>query len=151
MSATSKIGASILVINDHTFAQQADGDYVDLRPDKDLFTMKIGKDGNTIYVENKPGAAVPLTVRLMLGSADASFMMGLLQQAKDDFINAPLLTGTLQIPFNDGSSSVKAVQVAFSGGVFKRMPAFKSNAEGDAAQGVTVFEMEVKIDSQMIV
>jgi hypothetical protein len=137
--SVSLTGADVIVINGRVFHDFADQDFVKLEPDQDLANLKVSKDGNTIYALNQTGRQVPVTIRLLRGSADDRFLNSLLQQMLNDFSAFTLMVGSFTKRIGDGVGNVSSEVYQLAGGVFKRYPSAKSSAEGDTDQSVAEY------------
>lgn len=133
---TGKDGIQIdsRVIND-----LADGDCVAIEFPNDLGVAKRGKNGNTIYAVNETGNTCELTIRLAIGSSDDKYLNSRMQELKADASKFILLTGVFSKRVGDGTGAITSVVYECTGGVFKKQVGAKSNAEGDAQQGVVVY------------
>lgn len=141
MPSVSLTGSDVAVINGRIFHDVADGDFAKLEFDTDIANMKVSKDGNTIYALNETGRLVKTTLRLLIGSADDTFLNSLLQQMLNDFAGFTLMTGSFTKRVGDGKGNAANVVYSMSGGIIKRYPSAKSNAEGDVEQSVAVYEL----------
>jgi len=140
-NGVSLTGNDVVVIDGRVFHGVADADYVHLEFDNDLAKLKVSKDGNTIFALDQTGNIVKVTMRLLVGSADDIVLNSRLQQMKNDFSGFTLLVGSFTKRVGDGAGNVKNVVYSLANGIFKKMVAAKSNAEGDTEQSVAVYEM----------
>ena len=134
-------GDDVAIINDQVFTQVADGDWAVIDFPNDLVNVKQGKNGVTVYALNTSGLTANATFRVPVGGTLDKFLNNLLVTMKSNFASFNLITGTFTKQVGDGAGNITAKQYDLSGGVFKKQAGAKANAEGDAAQGVMVYEL----------
>ena len=142
MGAVSLSGSDTIVINGDIMTDVADGDFCTLAFDNDLVKMKTSKDGNTIYALDMTGYIVKATIRLLLGSSSDIKLNGYMQDMVSDLAGFTLLTGSFTKRVGDGKGNTHDAVYQLNGGVFKRFPNAKTNAEGDTEQSVAVFNID---------
>lgn len=128
-------------INGRILNDFADGDCVSIEFDTDMVSAKKGKNGNTIYAVNETGKMSKATYRLLVGSADDKFMNGLLQAFVNDPAAFTLMTGETTKRTGDGAGAITPVTYAMTGGLIKKQPSVKDNAEGDTEQASVTWEV----------
>ena len=133
-------GNDLLVLAEQQLADFGDGDIATFEFPNDVVTVKVGKNGNTIYALNNMGRLCEAVIRVLRGSPDDIFLNDLQQlMLNGDFPSFPLLSGNFTKRIGDGLGNVTNDNYALAGGVFKRMTGAKSNAEGDAEQAISVY------------
>ena len=130
-----------LSLNGHVFVDLADNDTTTITFPNALITRKTGKNGNTLFAQNAPGLNADLALRVMRGSADDSYMQGLINTAPVDFPSTVLLAGTFVKRLGDGQGKVVSDVYTLAGGVISKIPQGKENVEGDTGQGVVVYNV----------
>ena len=130
-----------LTLGGHVFVDLAEGDITTITFPNALITRKTGKNGNTLFAQNASGLNADLTLRLMRGSADDAYMMGLINTAPTDFPSTVLLAGTFVKRLGDGQGNVVSDTYTLAGGVISKIPEGKENVEGDVSQAVTVYNV----------
>lgn len=150
MPIQSLTGKDVIILDGRTLADLADGDCVTLEYANPLGTVKTGKDGNSIYAFNATGLNVRATIRLIMGSADDKWLNSRLAQWTKDPSGFVLMKGQFIKRVGDGSSSVNQVTYDVSGGIPTKIPAAKTNAEGDTEQSVVVYEITFSNGSRSI-
>ena len=150
MGATTLVGHGVFMVNGTTITDVADGDYLTMVFDADLFNMKVSKDGNVLYALNETGNKVKTTLRLPMGSGSDSFLNSLLQNLKADPAGFTLLTSSYTMRVGDGKGGVKDVVYQLANGIFIRWPNAKINAEGDVEQAVAVWTIDYLNQSRSI-
>jgi hypothetical protein len=139
MGAVSLTGNDTIQIDSRILADLADGDAVMLTYPNDIANVKTSKNGNTIFALNNTGQQVEVTVRVLAGSSDDKYLNSRMQEMILDFSSFVLITGVFNKRVGDGAATVSSVIYQCSGGVVKRQPEAKTNAEGDTTQSVVVY------------
>ncbi len=142
MSTLALSGSDTIMINNRVMADLADGDCVNLTYPNDIAQVKTGKNGNSIYGLNESGRQCEVVMRLIRGSADDKFMLGLLANQQGNFAGTVLMIGQFVKKLGDGAGNITSDTYIISGGVFTKQPEAKMNVEGDTAQSVTVYTMK---------
>jgi len=107
----------------------------------DISAVKIGKDGNAIYSENKTGQMSELKVRVIRASADDKFLTGLLASQNASFASFVLMQGSFIKKLGDGLGNLTSDTYILGGGIFKRNVDGKANVEGDTEQSVSIYTL----------
>ena len=128
-------------INGRILNDLCDGDCVSIEFDTDLVTAKKGKNGNTIYAVNEGGKMSKASYRILAGSADDKFLNALFVEFKNDPAAFTLLTGESTKRIGDGAGGIKNVIYSMNGGLIKKSPSMKDNAEGDTEQAMVTWEL----------
>lgn len=126
-------------MNNRVFTDFADATYAELTYPNDIANVKTGKNGNSIYGYNASGRQGELKLRLIRGSSDDKFLLGLLAAQQQAFENTVLLQGEMIKKLGDGLGNVKSDTYICGGGVFSKQQPAKSNAEGDTDQSVVEY------------
>lgn len=142
MGLVSLSGADTISLNNRLFTGLADGDCIDIKFANDIANVKAGKNGNTIYALNEMGKVADLMMRLMRGSDDDKFMLGLLSSQFNNFAAFPLMIGQFTKKLGDGAGNVSSDIYILSGGVFTKQVEVKDNVEGDVTQSVAIYTMK---------
>lgn len=119
----------------------ADGNPFDISFPNDLGTVKVGKNGNTIYAKNEQGLEANVTLRVLLGNVDDKYLNSRMQEWINDPSTFELLTGMFIKRVGDGAGNIESKVYNCSGGFFKRQVPAKTASEGDTDQSVAVFEL----------
>lgn len=130
-----------ITLNNRVIIDLADGDETVLTFPNALVTRKTGKNGNTLFAQNAPGLNCDLTLRLMRGSADDSFMQGLINTVPTDFPSVVLLAGTFVKRLGDGQGNVVSDTYTLAGGIISKIPEGKENVDGDTSQAMAVYNV----------
>ena len=150
MSTLSLTGADTVKINDRNLSDFGDGDFAHVTFPSNLGEVKTGKNGNSIFAQDWKGDNAEMTLRLIRGSADDAFMLGLMAQMKADFSAFTLLKGEFTKRVGDGVGNVKSDVYVLAGGIFYKNVEVKSNAEGDTEQSVSIYTMKYAKAARLI-
>lgn len=141
MAAVAMSGNDSVMINNTVLSDLADGDCISLELPNEIASLKVGKNGNTIYGLNETGKQAEVKLRVIRGSADDKFLNSLLIQQQANFAGFTLMIGEFIKILGDGSGNITNDVYILSGGVFMKAVAGKSNVEGDAAQSVAEYSI----------
>jgi hypothetical protein len=142
MSVVAMSGNDTVVINNYTFADFASGDVAVLSFPNEIATLKVGKNGNSVYGLNESGKAADFKLRVVRASADDMFLQSLLTQQQQNFAGFVLMQGTFIKKIGDGASNITSDTYIVSGGVFVKQVEAKMNVEGDEQQSVSEYMMK---------
>lgn len=142
MSSVSLSGDDTFTINNYVFADLADGNVVDLTFPNDIATVKTGKNGNSIYGFNAMGKQSQAVIRVLRGSADDSFLNGLLSAQQANFSGTTLMIGQFVKKIGYGNGNITSDTYIMGGGVFSKQVEGKSNTDGDSDQSVAVYTLK---------
>ncbi len=106
-----------------------------------LVTMTKGKGGNAIYAYNETGKQVDVELRILKASPDDKFLNSAFQRMKNDLPSFNLLKMNFTQRVGDGATNVSDVVYSMEGGVFTQAVDAKSNTEGDADTGVSLYRL----------
>lgn len=135
-------GNDSVTLNNRVLSNLGTGDYAKLSFAADIAAVKTGKNGNSTYAYNATGNQAELEIRLIRGTADDQFLLGLLAQQQSNFAGFPLLTGELVKVLGDGQANIAHDTYTCAGGVFLKNPEAMSNAEGNTEQSETVWHIK---------
>lgn len=137
----SLTGKDVVKLNGRLLNDGADGDVAVLEFPNDLMNLKTGKGGNSIYAFNYTGQQCEVSLRLIRGGADDQYLNGLLALMKNNQAAFSLLQGEFDKNVGDGNGNVIVDSYILSGGVFKKNPGVKENADGETEQAVVVYNL----------
>lgn len=139
------VGNDTIVLNDGTkdrvLSDFANGDIATFTFPNELVTMTKGKNGNAIYAFNETGKQVDVEIRLIKGSPDHKILNSLFKQMRSDLPSFKLLKLNFTQRVGDGSGNVNDVVYSMDGGIFRQEVDAKSNTEGDADVGVSLYRL----------
>jgi len=141
MSTVALSGSDTITLNNHIFADLADGNCVDLTFPNEIASVKTGKNGNSIYGFNESGKQCDVKMRIIRGSDDDKFLNGLLAQQQLNFAGTVLLIGQFIKKIGDGAGNITSDTYVMSGGVFVKQIEGKTNVEGDVEQSIAMYSI----------
>lgn len=138
-----------ILINGSAIADFSDGDVATLDFPNEICTIKTGYDGNTILAFNHSGKQATLQIKVLRGSADDQRLNGLIRNNMSVFANtAPLCATVKKKVANAGIvngvptiTGIVADTYTLINGAVKKVPAAKTNTEGDSEQAVAVYDL----------
>ncbi len=139
MPSVALSGSDTISLNNHVFADLADGNCVELTYPNDIANVKTGKNGNSIYGLNESGKQCEVKIRLLRASTDDKFMNNLLVQQQNNFAGTVLLIGQFVKKIGDGQGVITSDTYVMSGGVFTKQVEGKSNVEGEVEQSIAIY------------
>lgn len=139
MSAVALSGSDTITINNHVFADLADGDCVELTFPNEIASVKTGKNGNSIYGLNESGKQAEVKIKVLRASDDDKFLNALLAQQQLNFAGSVLLIGQFIKKIGDGQGNITSDTYVMSGGVFNKQVAGKTNVEGNTDQSIAEY------------
>ena len=142
MAVFSITGDDTITINGRGLNDFAVADTVNITYDEDRLNMKTGKNLNSIITENTPGRNAMCEVRLLRNSGDDQFLQNYLNQQEQDIAASLLLNGTAVKRTGDGQGNTINEVMNMQGGIIRRNPGTKGNADGDIEQGVVIYMMK---------
>lgn len=125
-----------------TEKDMADGNCVEITYDANLATVKRGKNGNTIYIQNEQGSMATVVVRLVRGSGMDKIFNGAKIKQKADFPAWTLMEGTFIKKLGDGAGNVTADTYVLSGGIFEKNVGSIDSPEGDSNAAVSLYTLK---------
>lgn len=145
MATASKTGNDTLTFYtpDHrVFADFADGTVMDIKFPNEIATVKTGKNGNAIYGLNETGRQAVFEIRLIRGSSDDKYLLGLLNQQNANFSGTIFISGQFIKKIGFGTGTVSSDIYNLSGGVVGKEVPGMSNVEGSTDQSVAIYMIQ---------
>lgn len=142
MGSVAMSGSDTLSINNHVFADFADGNVAELTFPNDIANVKTGKNGNSIYGLNESGRQADLKIKVLRGSADDKFLNNLLALQQNNFAGFPLMIGQFTKKIGDGQGNITSDTYVVSGGVFTKQVEGKTNVDGETDQSTALYTIK---------
>jgi len=139
MATVALVGSDTIKINQRLLTDLPDGDVLKLTYDTDSVTVKVGKNGNTIYAQNESGKMAKVELRVMRGSADDKFLLSLMTLQNSNLPGFVLMSSELVKRVGDGQGNVTSDNYLLAGGVFHKLVETTSNVEGEKEQAVATY------------
>ena len=138
---TTITGKDTLTLNGRVFADFATDDTSVLQMPNKLVDIKTGKNGNTVFALNNTGYNGKLALKLMRGSPDDQFMLGLLNTMTGNFPATVLINGNFVKNMGDGTGTTLNDSYTLSAGLIDQIPDAKDNASGETDQATTTYNI----------
>ena len=149
-SAFVTANSDVLTIFDRVITDEFDGDSITGTFPNEMMTLKTGKNGNTVYLENTTGANIDILIRLVLGSPDDVFLRGKIFLQRQNFIATVLATGRFSRQLGDGINGGKFIITELEGGLFTKDVEFVSSSEANVESGAAIYNMKFALGSSSI-
>lgn len=139
MSIYALTGNDNLILNDKVITELTDGSTVEVSYQNDRVGVSTGKNGNTVFADNRTGLNAVLTLRVVRGGKDDAFLNGLSIAQDRDLPSFALMNGSFTKRIGDGSGTVRFDNYVLLGGAFQRFPDVQENLVGETEQGTVVY------------
>jgi hypothetical protein len=143
-------GNDTIKINDRLITDIGSGDVAKLTYPNDLVTVKVGKNGNTIYAKNETGNQATLELHVLRGSGDDKFLNSQLQAYKLDSAGYILMNAEVIKVIGDGAGNLTRDTYVLTGGVIAKPVEATVNVEGDTEQAMSVYTMQFAVAPRAI-
>lgn len=141
MNTIAITGDSVVKINGRILSDFSVGEIAKISFPNDSWTVKPGKNGNTIYVFKAEGRLADFVIRLLIGSGDDKFLNNLFALAENNPAGASLIQAEFTINNGDGAGGIKPVTYILAGGVILKRPEALENTDGSEQQAEAVWNM----------
>lgn len=139
MGTFSLLGNDTVKIGDRILSDFASGEVAKVAYATELATVKTGKNGNTIYVQNASGFQASLEIRVIRGSGDDKILQSYLTSYRSNPTGYVLQNAEIVKRIGDGTGIVKADTYLFTGGIPTKQVEMVVNVEGDVEQAISVY------------
>ena len=143
-------GNDTIVINGRVLQDLGDGTVGYLTFPNSVAAIKTGKNGNSLYALNTTGYQANLKLRVLRGSADDQFLLGLYNQQQNNFAATVLMQGSFVKNLGDGAGSIAQDTYTVIGGIFVKPQEVMSNPEGNTEQNLAMYEIMFSNTSRVI-
>ncbi len=150
MPVLAMTGSDSIIINTRTLADLADGNVGELTFPNNIATVKTGKNGNSIFGLNETGKQGVFKIRVVRGSSDDKFLLGLQSQQQENFAGFPLMIGEYIKKIGDGAGNPTSDTYIAQGGIFTKLTEAKTNTDGETEQSVSVYEIHFAAVARVI-
>ena len=134
-------GADTLIINGRVLQDLTDGNVGYLTFPNSVAAIKTGKNGNSLYALNTTGYQADLKLRILRGSADDKYLLGLYNSQQNNFAAFVLMQGSFVKQLGDGAGNINYDTYTCIGGIFVKPQEVMSNPEGNTEQNVTMYDI----------
>lgn len=140
-------GDDTLILWDRTITDLADGDVVTIVADNNIASSVVGKGGNIIVAKDEQGKKCTVTLRLLKGSSDDSFIQGYYKTYENDSALFTFGNGSFSKRLGDGSGNV-VYDTRYLKAIHFTKPPYDAtwNVNGATDQAVTVYTFQAIIE-----
>lgn len=140
-------GDDTFILNGRTITDLADGDVITVVADNNIASSVVGKGGNIIIAKDEQGKKCTITLRLLKGSSDDSFINTYYKTYEADSALFVLGNGSFAKRLGDGSGNV-IFDTRYLKAVHFTKPPYDAtlNVNGATDQAVTVYTMQAIIE-----
>lgn len=138
-STMSLLGNDTIKIDTRILADFGPGEVAKLTYPTELSTVKTGKNGNTIFVQNASGFQTALELKVIRGSEDDKYLNSVVAAYKSEPTLFVLKNGELIKKIGDGAGNVRADTYLLVGGIPTKQVEAVVNVEGDTEQALSVY------------
>lgn len=139
MGSLSLVGNDTIKIGDRLLADFGPGEVAKISYATELATVKTGKNGNTIFVQNASGFQASLEVKVIRGSSDDKALQTFLTSYRSDPVLYVVQNAELVKKLGDGAGKVTADTYVLTGGIPTKQVEAVVNVEGDTEQAISVY------------
>lgn len=150
MGTFSLLGNDTIKIGERIMSDFSSGEVAKVSYPTELATVKTGKNGNTIYVQNAAGFQASLELRLIRGSADDKFMQSLLTLYRTNPVGFVLQNAELAKKIGDGAGNASTDTYILTGGIPTKQVEVVSNTEGDTEQAISLYTFVFAVSDRAI-
>lgn len=143
MSIAALVGKDVLIINGRQMRNFSDADTIKIESTEPLVQMTTGKNQNTIYAYSYKGKNMKLEIRIILGSSDDQFLIGLLQQLNQNPPAFSLMSMEYDKVVGDGAGNLNLSVYLGTGMAFESQPGAMENVAGDTNQATRVWKFVI--------
>lgn len=141
MAIYALTGNDTLIINGKPFSDFADGSTINIEFGNARVGHTTGKNGNTVISTDKQGENATVTLRIIAGSKDDTYLNGLSIQQERDLPSFAVMTGSFSKRVGDGFGKVKFINYNLAGGVFENNVNTQENLQGETEQGIAIYTL----------
>lgn len=145
------IGQDTIKIGERILADFGHGEVAKISYPTELATVKTGKNGNTIFVQNASGFQASLELKVIRGSSDDKFLQTLLTSYRSNPTAFVLQNAELAKKLGDGTGNVQADTYILTGGIPTKQVEVVVNVEGDVEQAISVYTWVFAVSDRAIV
>lgn len=151
MGTFSLLGDDTIKIGTRILSDFSSGEVAKVSYPTELASVKTGKNGNTIYVQNAAGFQASLELKLIRGSADDKVMQSYLTSYRSNPTAFVVINAELTKRIGDGSGTVKADTYLLTGGIPTKQVEVVTNTEGDTEQAIAVYTLVFAVSDRALV
>lgn len=150
MGTLSLLGSDTIKIGERILSDFGSGEVAKISYATELATVKTGKNGNTIFVQNASGFQAMLEVKVIRGSADDKALQSILTSYRSNPTAFVLQNAELAKKIGDGTGVVSSDTYVLTGGIPTKQVEVTSNVEGDTEQGLSAYTFVFAVSDRAI-
>lgn len=150
MGTFSLLGNDTIKVGERIFSDFGSGEVAKISYATELATVKTGKNGNTIFVQNAAGFQASLEIKVIRGSGDDKFLQSLLTLYRSNPTGFVLQNAELSKKIGDGTGKVSADTYILTGGIPTKQVEVTVNTEGDVEQAVSSYTWVFAVSDRAI-
>lgn len=150
MGTFSLLGNDTIKIDARILSDFGSGEVAKISYATELATVKTGKNGNTIFVQNASGFQASLEVKVIRGSADDKALQSLLTSYRSNPTGYVLNNAELAKKIGDGTGIVQADTYILTGGIPTKQVEVVVNTEGDTEQAISSYTWVFAVSDRAI-
>lgn len=135
-------GDDSFLLNARLLDDLTDGSVVTISYDNERVGLSTGKNGTTVFADNRQGVNATVELRVLIGSKTDKFLNGLSIEQENDTMAFPLMGGVFTKRVGDGHGNIQYLRYALNGGMFSKFPDTQENNTGDTEQGTAVYTLK---------
>jgi hypothetical protein len=141
MGTLSLFGNDTIKFNERLLTDFGSGEVAKISYPTELATVKTGKSGNAVFVQNASGFQATLELKVIRGSGDDKFIQSLVTSYRSDPVLFVLANAELVKLIGSGVAGTPATNDTYilTGGVPTKQVEVVSNVEGDTEQALSVY------------
>lgn len=139
MGTFSLLGNDAISIGGRNITDFSSGEVGKLTYPSELATVKTGKNGNTIYVQNASGFQASLEIKVIRGSGDDKALNSFLKNYRESPVTYVLKDASITKTIGDGKGVVTSDTYILTGGIPTKQVEVAVNTEGDIEQAISTY------------
>ena len=142
MTTYAITGDDSLLLNARLLDDLTDGSVVTISYDNERVGLSTGKNGTTVFADNRQGVNATVELRVLIGSKTDKFLNGLSIEQENDTMAFSVMGGVFTKRVGDGHGNIQYLRYALNGGMFSKFPDTQENNTGDTEQGTAVYTLK---------
>lgn len=139
MGTFSLLGSDAIKVGGRNITDFSSGEVGKVTYPSELATVKTGKNGNTIYVQNASGFQATLEIKVIRGSADDKALNTFLKNYRENPTGYVLKDAEITKIIGDGAGNVTSDTYTLVGGIPTKQVEVAVNTEGDVEQAISSY------------
>jgi hypothetical protein len=139
MGTFSLLGNDAITVAGRLLTDFGSGEVGKVTYPTELATVKTGKNGNTIYVQNASGFQASLDIKVIRGSGDDKYLNTILKNYREEPVKFVLKDATITKLIGSGTGVVTSDTYQMTGGIPTKQVEVAINTEGDVEQAICTY------------